>query len=195
MCVARRRWWRRRSRCSSVSASRRNASTTTSSPQLASLANSKGDPHDNRASRTQCSQAGIHRRRSRCEGVPGLELAQVQLLHAGQAQAEPLRGRDRRGPARSAALPGAGLAVRVLRRPGRYPLDWTALKAWGSDRPEPERYPGSGGKGYDWPALGWHEFRDPNEEWELTLYRYNANVVRQLNQNVDVARQTKAFDQ
>ncbi len=28
---------------------------------------------------------------------------------------------------------------------GGYPLDWTVLKAWGSDRPEPERYPGSGG--------------------------------------------------
>ena len=78
---------------------------------------------------------------------------------------------------------------------GGYPLDWTALKAWGSDRPEPERYPGSGGKGYDWPAHGWHEFRDPNEEWELSLYRYNANVIRQLNQNIDVARGTKAFDQ
>jgi propane monooxygenase small subunit len=78
---------------------------------------------------------------------------------------------------------------------GGYPLDWTALKAWGSDRPEPERYPGSGGKGYDWPAHGWHLFRDPNEEWELTFYRYNANVVRQLNQNVDVARQSKAFEQ
>jgi propane monooxygenase small subunit len=78
---------------------------------------------------------------------------------------------------------------------GGYPLDWTALKAWGSDRPEPERFPGSGGKGYDWPALGWHEFRDPNEEWELTLYRYNANVVRQLNQNIETARSTKAFDQ
>jgi len=78
---------------------------------------------------------------------------------------------------------------------GGYPLDWTELKSWGSDRPEPKRFPGSGGKGYDWPALGWHEFRDPNEEWELTLYRYNANVVRQLNQNVDAARQTKAFEQ
>jgi propane monooxygenase small subunit len=77
---------------------------------------------------------------------------------------------------------------------GGYPLDWTALKAWGSDRPEPKRFPGSGGKGYDWPALGWHEFRDPNEEWELTLYRYNANVVRQLSQNIDNARQAKAFD-
>jgi propane monooxygenase small subunit len=78
---------------------------------------------------------------------------------------------------------------------GGYPLDWTALKAWGSDRPEPERFPGSGGRGYDWPATGWHEFRDPNEEWELTLYRYNANVVRQINANIDTARETKAFDQ
>jgi propane 2-monooxygenase small subunit len=78
---------------------------------------------------------------------------------------------------------------------GGYPLDWTVLKAWGVDRPEPERYPGSGGKGYDWPAHGWHEFRDPNEEWELTLYRYNANVVRQINQNVETARRTKAFEQ
>ena len=50
---------------------------------------------------------------------------------------------------------------------GGYPLDWTVLKAWGSDRPEPERFPGSGGKGYDWPAHGWHEFRDPNEEGSL----------------------------
>ena len=78
---------------------------------------------------------------------------------------------------------------------GGYPLDWTALKAWGSDRPEPERFPGSGGRGYDWPATGWHEFRDPNEEWELTLYRNNANVVRQINANIDTARETKAFEQ
>jgi propane 2-monooxygenase small subunit len=78
---------------------------------------------------------------------------------------------------------------------GGYPLDWTVLKAWGSDRPEPVRSAGSGGQGYEWPAHGWHEFRDPNEEWELTLYRYNANVVRQLNQNVDAAKQSKAFDQ
>jgi propane 2-monooxygenase small subunit len=78
---------------------------------------------------------------------------------------------------------------------GGYPLEWTVLKAWGSDRPVPERGPGSGGKGYDWPAHGWHEFRDPNEEWELSLYRYNANVIRQLNQNIDAAKQSKAFEQ
>ncbi|WP_199433440.1 toluene hydroxylase [Qaidamihabitans albus] len=78
---------------------------------------------------------------------------------------------------------------------GGYPLEWTALKAWGSDRPEPERFPGSGGQGYEWPAHGWHEFRDPNEEWEQSIYRNNSNVVRQLNQNVEAARQSKAFEQ
>ena len=78
---------------------------------------------------------------------------------------------------------------------GGYPLEWTALKAWGSDRPVPTRGPGSGGQGYEWPAHGWHEFRDPNEEWELSLYRYNANVVRQVNANVDAAKQAKAFEQ
>jgi propane 2-monooxygenase small subunit len=78
---------------------------------------------------------------------------------------------------------------------GGYPLEWTALKAWGSDRPVPERFAGSGGQGYPWPALGWHEFRDPNEEWEMTLYRYNSNVVRQLTQNVEAAKQSKAFEQ
>jgi propane monooxygenase small subunit len=77
-----------------------------------------------------------------------------------------------------------------------YPLTWTKLKAWGVDKPEPVRGVGTGGggEGLDWPAHGWHEFRDPNEEWEQTLYRYNANVVRQLTQNVDNARNSKAFD-
>jgi propane monooxygenase small subunit len=79
---------------------------------------------------------------------------------------------------------------------GGYPLEWTKLKAWGSDDPIPERGPGSGGKPVqNWPAHGWHEFRDPNEEWELTMYRYNANVVRQVTQNVENARNAKAFEQ
>jgi propane monooxygenase small subunit len=78
-----------------------------------------------------------------------------------------------------------------------YPLNWTKLKAWGVDEPEPVRGVGSGGggKGLQWPAHGWHEFRDPNEEWEMTLYRYGANVVRQVNQNIENARQAKAFEQ
>src|SRR3954470_17558019 len=76
-----------------------------------------------------------------------------------------------------------------------YPLHWTKLKAWGVDQPEPQRGIGTGGLPVEnWPAHGWHEFRDPNEEWEQTIYRYNANVVRQLNQNVENARNAKAFD-
>jgi propane monooxygenase small subunit len=79
---------------------------------------------------------------------------------------------------------------------GGYPLDWTVLKAWGSDKPEPVRTVGGGGSGgIEYPAHGWHEFRDPNEEWELTLYRYNAAVVSQLVQNIEAARATKAFAQ
>jgi propane 2-monooxygenase small subunit len=75
-----------------------------------------------------------------------------------------------------------------------YPLHWTKLKAWGVDQPEPQRGIGTGGLPVEnWPAHGWHEFRDPNEEWEQTIYRYNANVVRQLNQNVENARNAKAF--
>ena len=42
---------------------------------------------------------------------------------------------------------------------GGYPLDWTVLKAWGSDRPEPARGPGTGGKGYD-PDRGAKVLRD-----------------------------------
>ena len=82
-----------------------------------------------------------------------------------------------------------GLALRLLRRPGRLPAGLDRAQGLGR-RPARARSgsPGSGGKGYDWPAHGWHEFRDPNEEWELTLYRYNANVVRQINQNIETAR-------
>lgn len=80
---------------------------------------------------------------------------------------------------------------------GGYPLHWTKLKAWGVDEPPPVRGVGTGGggKGLNWPAHGWHEFRDPNEEWEQTLYRYNANVVRQTTQNIENARNAKAFAQ
>jgi len=77
-----------------------------------------------------------------------------------------------------------------------YPLNWTKLKAWGVDKPEPQRGIGTGGlQVQEWPAHGWHEFRDPNEEWEMTFYRYNANVVRQVNQNIENARNAKAFEQ
>jgi propane monooxygenase small subunit len=51
-----------------------------------------------------------------------------------------------------------------------FPESWTALKS--SD---------------------WHTFRDPNEEWERTIYINNAHVVRQISQNIQNAKETKAF--
>jgi propane 2-monooxygenase small subunit len=55
--------------------------------------------------------------------------------------------------------------------PGGYPEDWTALK-----------------------SSNWHEFLDPNEEWEQTIYRNNANVVRQVSQNIANAKAEHAFE-
>jgi len=53
-----------------------------------------------------------------------------------------------------------------------YPEEWTALK-----------------------SSNWHEFLDPNEEWEQTIYRNNANVVRQISQNIEQGRLAGAFTQ
>jgi len=56
-------------------------------------------------------------------------------------------------------------------RPGGYPADLTAAKS--SD---------------------WHWFRDPNQEWEQTIYRNNARLVRQVEQNIANARNEGAFE-
>ena len=98
-------------------------------------------------------------------------------------------------PTRATTCPRAGSTASPT-APAATRSTWTKLKAWGVDKPEPENGPGTGSQHVvDWPAHGWHEFRDPNEEWELTMYRYNANVVRQVNQNIENARQAKAFEQ
>jgi propane monooxygenase small subunit len=54
--------------------------------------------------------------------------------------------------------------------PGGYPLEWTALK-----------------------SSNWHEFLDPNEEWEKTIYQNGANIVRQVQQTVANAKAADAF--
>jgi propane monooxygenase small subunit len=53
-----------------------------------------------------------------------------------------------------------------------YPEEWTALK-----------------------SSNWHEFLDPNEEWEQTIYRNNGNVVRQISQNIEHGRTAHVFSQ
>jgi propane monooxygenase small subunit len=51
-----------------------------------------------------------------------------------------------------------------------YPEKWTALK-----------------------STNWHEFLDPNEEWEQTIYRNGAAIVRQIQQNVEHGRTAHVY--
>lgn len=51
-----------------------------------------------------------------------------------------------------------------------YPEEWTALR-----------------------SSNWHAFRDPNEEWERTIYVHNARIVHQIGQGIENAKLTKAF--
>ena len=73
-------------------------------------------------------------------------------------------------------------------------------------QPDPERHlsqgwlygfaNGVGGYPHDWTKLkssNWHEFLDPNEEWEQTIYRNNANVVRQVQQTIANAKAAGSF--
>jgi propane monooxygenase small subunit len=73
-------------------------------------------------------------------------------------------------------------------------------------QPDPERHltqgwvyafaDGTTGFPQEWTALkssNWHEFLDPNEEWEQTIYRNNAAVVRQVQQNIANAKAAGSF--
>ena len=56
----------------------------------------------------------------------------------------------------------------------------------------------NGDLGYDasWTAIkssNWHEFRDPNEEWEKTYYVNNSNSVRQITQSIENAKSENVF--
>lgn len=73
-------------------------------------------------------------------------------------------------------------------------------------QPDPERHltqgwvyafaDGSSGYPQEWTALkssNWHEFLDPNEEWEQTIYRNNSNTVRQIGQTLANAKAAGAY--
>jgi len=74
-------------------------------------------------------------------------------------------------------------------------------------QPDPERYltqswvygfaKGPGGYPKEWTAVkssDWHWFRDPNQEWEQTIYKNNARIVRQVEQNIANARSERGFE-
>jgi propane monooxygenase small subunit len=73
-------------------------------------------------------------------------------------------------------------------------------------QPDPERHltqgwiyafaDGSRGYPQEWTELksaNWHEFLDPNEEWEQTIYRNNAAVVREIQGVLANAKAADAF--
>jgi propane monooxygenase small subunit len=73
-------------------------------------------------------------------------------------------------------------------------------------QPDPERHlaqgwiygfaDGPGGYPHDWTELtssDWHKFLDPNEEWEQTIYRNNANTVRQIQLTLGNAKAAGAY--
>jgi propane monooxygenase small subunit len=73
-------------------------------------------------------------------------------------------------------------------------------------QPDPERHltqgwvyafaDGSSGYPQEWTELkssNWHEFLDPNEEWEQTIYRNNSNTVRQISQTLANAKAADAY--
>ena len=73
-------------------------------------------------------------------------------------------------------------------------------------QPDPERHltqgwvyafaDGTSGYPQEWTALkssNWHLFLDPNEEWEQTIYRNNANVVRQIGQTLANAKAAESY--
>ncbi len=73
-------------------------------------------------------------------------------------------------------------------------------------QPDPEHYlsqgwlyafaDGQAGYPQEWTVLrssNWHAFRDPNEEWERTIYVHSARVVHQIGQSIENARLNKAF--
>jgi propane monooxygenase small subunit len=73
-------------------------------------------------------------------------------------------------------------------------------------QPDPERYLSQGwlygwpkgDLGYDarWTAIrssDWHAYRDPNEEWERTIYINNSNSVRQVQNSIEQAKSENVF--
>lgn len=74
-------------------------------------------------------------------------------------------------------------------------------------QPDPDRYLtqgwvygfswGDAGFPKEWTAVrssNWHWFRDPNQEWEQTIYRNNARLVRQVEQEIASAKSENAFE-
>jgi propane monooxygenase small subunit len=144
------------------------------------------EPHQRDLPKPEFTDAEAGRASSR------LERSTVQLLHTAEAQAVALRGRHVEVQPDPRHYLRSGLAIWLLRWPGRVPTGLDCAQGVGF------RPAGAGalsqvqvGAAYDWPATGWHEFRDPERGVGADALPYNANVVRQINANIDTARETR----
>ena len=117
---------RRRHRPARVRGAHLNRTSTSTGSRRARHDRDAGEEQHARRDRetaAQRSEAGVHRRRGRCQGVPVVAQPFVQLLRAAQAPRDRLRGRHHGRPARPRAPPDPGLGLRVRQRRLRLPAE------------------------------------------------------------------------
>ena len=133
----------------------RRTSTTTSSPPPVHPeprdSESEADPfmtNRGRGHRTQLTQAGVHRRRGRRQGLPGLDrcgaTTTTRPQKRKQTHYEDVTVEVQPDPRHYLAQ---GWLYGFSDGRGGYPLDWTALKAWGVGPGRPGALPGVGRQG------------------------------------------------
>src|SRR3954464_11152555 len=163
--AGRRRWSTRRSRCSSASACPSRTSTSTSSPR----------PNTSERGASMATDIPVKARSVPKPAFTDAEAGAKEFPSSNSRSYNYFTPRKRRAtvyedvtvdvqpdPARRLTQ---GWVYAFANGDAGYPQEWTALK-----------------------SSNWHEFLDPNEEWEQTIYRNNANVVRQISQNIEHGR-------
>ena len=104
--------------------------------------------------------------------IPKFQEPQLLLLQAGQAARDDVRRRHRRRAARPRPSPAARAgSTASATDPAVTRKDWTTAK-----------------------SSNWHAFLDPNEEWNQTIFRNNAAVVRQVELCLKNAKRARVYD-
>src|SRR3954452_10901921 len=170
--AGRRRWSTRRSRCSSASACPSRTSTSTSSPR----------PNTSERGASMATDIPVKER-----SVPKPVFTDAEA-GAKEFPSSNSRSYNYFTPRKRRATVYEDVTVDVQPDPARHLTQGWVYAFANGDSGYPE----------EWTALkssNWHEFLDPNEEWEQTIYRNNANVVRQISQNIEQGRLAGAFTQ
>ena len=163
-------------------------------PDMTHRSSTRGRPAGRRGA--QRPQAGVHRRRGRRQGVPGLDGAQLQLLHAARSassrttRTSPSRCSPTRGT--TSARAGCTASPTVV---GGYPLDWTALKAWGSRPARAGALPGlRAARATTGRRTAGTSSATPTRSGSSRSTATTPTSCARSTQNIETARQSKAFD-